>query len=66
MFCMSFLEGEFALDNLWQPCKFHLFWHHWFAHLTGNMNSTELDMNKKFTITLRKKQPLQLIPKGRK
>ncbi|KAM3682324.1 hypothetical protein ACB094_12G063600 [Castanea mollissima] len=36
----------------------------WF--LPGNMNSTELDMNEKFTITLRKKQPLQLIPKGRK
>ena len=34
----------------------------WF--LPGNMNSTELDMNEKFTITLRKKQPLQLIPKG--
>ncbi|XP_050251311.1 probable (S)-N-methylcoclaurine 3'-hydroxylase isozyme 2 [Quercus robur] len=36
----------------------------WF--LPGNMNSTELDMNEQFTITLRKKQPLQLIPKGRK
>ncbi len=31
-----------------------------------NMSSTELDMDDKFTITLRKKQPPQLIPKGRK
>ena len=31
-----------------------------------NISSTELDMDEKFTITLRKKQPLQLIPKGRK
>uniref|UniRef100_A0A2N9HUN5 Uncharacterized protein n=1 Tax=Fagus sylvatica TaxID=28930 RepID=A0A2N9HUN5_FAGSY len=31
-----------------------------------NMSSTELNMDEKFTITLRKKQPLQLIPKGRK
>ena len=36
----------------------------WF--LPGNMNSTELDMNDHFSLTLRKKQPLQLIPKGRK
>jgi len=36
----------------------------WF--LPGNMNSTELDMNDHFSLTLRKKQPLQLIPKGTK
>ncbi|KAM3682323.1 hypothetical protein ACJW31_12G064600 [Castanea mollissima] len=36
----------------------------WF--LPGSMKSTELDMNDHFAITLKKKQPLQLIPKGRK
>uniref|UniRef100_A0A7N2MI65 Cytochrome P450 n=1 Tax=Quercus lobata TaxID=97700 RepID=A0A7N2MI65_QUELO len=36
----------------------------WF--LSGGMKSTELDMNDHFAITLKKKQPLQLIPKGRK
>ena len=34
----------------------------WF--LPGNMNLTEVDMKEKFTMTLGKKQPLQLIPKG--
>ncbi|XP_030936141.1 (S)-N-methylcoclaurine 3'-hydroxylase isozyme 1-like [Quercus lobata] len=36
----------------------------WF--LPGSMKSTELDMNDHFAITLKKKQPLQLIPKRRK
>ncbi|XP_050251310.1 probable (S)-N-methylcoclaurine 3'-hydroxylase isozyme 2 [Quercus robur] len=36
----------------------------WF--LPGGMKSTELDMNDHFAITLKKKQPLQLIPIGRK
>uniref|UniRef100_A0A7N2MI74 Cytochrome P450 n=1 Tax=Quercus lobata TaxID=97700 RepID=A0A7N2MI74_QUELO len=36
----------------------------WF--LPGSIKSTELDMNDHFAITLKKKQPLQLIPKGRK
>ena len=36
----------------------------WF--LPGSIKSTELDMNDHFAITLKKKQPLQLIPIGRK
>jgi cytochrome P450 len=36
----------------------------WF--LPGDMNSTELDMNDHYAVTLKKKQPLKLIPKGRK
>uniref|UniRef100_A0A2N9HWG5 Uncharacterized protein n=1 Tax=Fagus sylvatica TaxID=28930 RepID=A0A2N9HWG5_FAGSY len=34
--------------------------------LPGSVNSTELDMNDHFVVTLRKKQPLKLIPRGRK
>ena len=36
----------------------------WF--LLGNMNSIELDMNDHLSLTMQKKQSLQLIPKGRK
>uniref|UniRef100_A0A2N9HWA1 Cytochrome P450 n=1 Tax=Fagus sylvatica TaxID=28930 RepID=A0A2N9HWA1_FAGSY len=36
----------------------------WF--LPSSVNPTELDMNDHYAVTLKKKQPLKLIPKGRK
>ena len=59
-----------ALDNLLAikqvPFILALLVHSFDWFLRGNMNSTEIDMNDHFSLTLQKKQSLQLILKGRK